>query len=94
MKIKILMNSSRTIRKSSPLLELNAPGTFSQTMYLGRIAIPALPLCTSASLNSFTHRICSMKRPERSSASPFFLSRLAQALAWAASCHHVHRFNG
>ena len=28
-------NASRTHRKSSPLLLLNAPGTFSQTAYLG-----------------------------------------------------------
>ena len=33
--------ASRTQRKSSPQLEENAPGTFSQTMYLGYLPLLA-----------------------------------------------------
>ena len=33
--------ASRTQRKSSPPLEENAPGTFSQTMYLGYLPLLA-----------------------------------------------------
>ena len=62
--------SSRTARKSSPLLLLNAPGTFSQTMNLGRILIPVLPLRLSISLNSLTIRICSMNSPDLAPANP------------------------
>lgn len=43
---------------------------FSHTINLGRIWIPARPRDLSASLISFTMRICSMMRPERSPASP------------------------
>ena len=66
----ILTISSRTVLKSSPLLLLKAPGTFSQTIYLGRIRKPVRPFCLSRSLISFTMRICSMNSPDRSPDSP------------------------
>ena len=64
--------SSRTHRKSSPFgvpLE-KAPGTFSHTIYRGRISRAARPRRISAFLISFTSLTCSIKRPERSPASP------------------------
>lgn len=64
--------SSSMARKSSPLgtpLE-NAPGTFSQHIYLGRTWSADPPRCSSAVLISFITRICSINRPERSPARP------------------------
>lgn len=66
----ILAASSRTVRKSSPPFDENAPGTFSQTMYLGRTNRPVLPAALSRSLISFMIRICSMYKPDRSPESP------------------------
>ena len=57
----ILVTSSRTARKSSPRLLLNAPGTFSQTMYRG------FPYFFRI---SFTILICSINSPERAPDSP------------------------
>jgi len=62
--------SSRTAAKSFPPLELNAPGTFSQTMNLGRTNSPALPRRTSSLRISFMTLICSMNRPDRAPARP------------------------
>ncbi len=60
------------MRKSSPFgcPLLKTPGTFSQHIYLGRTARAVLPLFLSASLISFTIRICSINRPERSPSKP------------------------
>ena len=67
-----LMISSMTAAKSEPLgfPLLNAPGTFSHTMYLGRTAQAVRPRFLSRSLISFTIRICSINRPDRSPARP------------------------
>ena len=67
--------SSRTARKSSPLEDEKAPGTFSHTMNRGiipqglAVLLPRF-LLASVCLISFMIRICSIKRPERSPASP------------------------
>ena len=66
----ILSVSWRTAPKSSPLLELKAPGTFSHTIHLGRMRGPVRPLAASAHLISFITLSCSIKSPERSPASP------------------------
>lgn len=68
----MLQISSSTIRKSSPFgePELNAPGTFSHAINLGRVKRAVLPRSTSAALISFTIRICSINRPERAPARP------------------------
>lgn len=66
----IWTNSRSTARKSFPSALEKAPGTFSHTQYRGRTAIPVRPRSLSAFLISFTIRICSMKRPERSPESP------------------------
>ena len=57
--------SVRTAWKSLPLLTEKAPGTFSQTMYLGRTSIPFRPFLLSLSLISFIIRSCSINRPLR-----------------------------
>ena len=57
--------SVRTVWKSLPPFELKAPGTFSQTIYLGRTLIPDLPFRRSFFLISFTIRSWSMNRPLR-----------------------------
>ena len=73
----MLTISCRTAWKSLPLLLLNAPGTFSQTMYLGLICVPVLPAALSLSLISFMIRICSRNRllrePSRPSRFPAML---------------------
>ena len=73
----MLTISWRTAWKSLPLLLLNAPGTFSQTMYLGLICVPVLPAALSLSLISFMIRICSRNRllrePSRPSRFPAML---------------------
>ena len=66
----ILIVSWRTAPKSYPLLELKAPGTFSQTIQRGRMSVPVLPLAASAHLISFIILICSIKSPDRSPARP------------------------
>lgn len=65
--------SSSTAPKSpNPSLKLllNAPGTFSQTIYRGRTSSPVRPMLLSCSLISLTIRICSMYKPERAPARP------------------------
>ena len=62
--------SSSTAAKSRPLLLLSAPGTFSHTMYLGRISSPDRPSCLSCSRISFITLICSINRPLRAPARP------------------------
>lgn len=63
-----LQNSSRTMRKSSPLLEEKAPGTFSHMAYRGRTGSFARLLVSS--LISLITRICSINKPLLSPPSP------------------------
>lgn len=69
----ILTISVRTAWKSFPWLELKAPGTFSQTIYRGRINSLALPSSASFFRISFTTLICSMNSPLRSPLNPALL---------------------
>lgn len=65
--------SSSTAPKSpNPSLKLllNAPGTFSQTIYRGRTSSPVRPMLLSCSLISLTIHICFMYKPERAPARP------------------------
>lgn len=62
--------SSRTAAKSLPLWLEKAPGTFSQTMYLGRTYRPVRPVDLSRSLISFMILIRSMNNPDRSPCKP------------------------
>ena len=64
------MISSRTAAKSRPPLLLNAPGTFSQTIYRGLTMSPVRPFALSCSLISFTMRTCSMNNPLLAPANP------------------------
>ena len=77
-------SSSSTARKSSPLLELKAPGTFSQIAKVGYIPFVF-------ALISFMIRIASMKSPDRSPARPAL--RPAMERSWQG-LPNVMQFTG
>ena len=81
----IRASSSRTARKSSPLFELNAPGTFSQTAYLGYFPFVA-------SLISLIMRTASIKRPLRSPLKAGTFASDRKVLTWTAECDHINRW--
>lgn len=87
----ILIVSSRTTRKSSPLFELKAPTTFSHTINRGRINLPVRPRPASASLISFMILICSINRPLRFPAKPArFPATDRSWLTRRTSNDHIH----